>query len=121
MTIGIVVVAIIAAWVAGVPKVAITSTGSRTSSLAAMASRSGSPPAVRYSSATVRPSTRPWSRNPCRKLSHSGALSMMPMRGIFPAACCACTASGHMPGDIATAAPSSVMTSRRRIGFPLIR
>src|SRR5215467_12584726 len=35
--------------------------------------------------------------------------SMMPMRGIFDTACCACAASGHA----AAAAPRRIMNSRR--------
>ena len=48
-TIGIEVVALLAAKAAGVPKVAITSTEWRTSSAAARASRSGLPSATWYS------------------------------------------------------------------------
>src|SRR5215216_1454852 len=60
------------------------------------------------------PSTHPSSRSPCRNAASRDGLSegdvtpRKPIRGTFPACCCACAASGH-----ATAPPRSVMNSRR--------
>jgi len=63
-TIGIVPVACIAARVAGVPNVTITSTGTRTKSVASAGNRSGWFPAKRYSMTKSRPSTYARSRRP---------------------------------------------------------
>jgi hypothetical protein len=57
ITTGIVAVAALAASAAGVPRVTITSTSRRTSSVASVAKLSLRPSAERYSKAVFRPST----------------------------------------------------------------
>ena len=90
VTMGIVAVAWRAAWAADEPDVTMTSTLSRTSSLASAGSRGPSPSALRASKATVWPSTYPSSRIAWRNTFHSGARgarvpdSSSPMRGTFP-------------------------------------
>ena len=107
-------VACLAAITCGVPQVTITSTLSRTNSVAISAKRSVRPSAQRYSIAKLRPSTQPSSRRRCRKaMTHwlwaAGVVGpKKPMVGSFPA-CCARAVSGH----VAAAPPSSVMNSRR--------
>ena len=101
MTMGMVVVACMAAWAAGNPSVTMSSTGTRTSSVARVGSRSESPSAYRLSTVMFCPSTQPSARKPCPKASRrrgiagsEGELSdRTPMRGTFTV-CCASPASG---------------------------
>src|SRR5215217_8022759 len=64
---------------------------------------------------TFWPSTHPSSRSPCRNASGRGGLSegdvklRKPIRGTFPACCCARAAAGH------ATAPISALTSRRLV------
>ena len=119
-TMGIVVVAALAAKAEGVPPVtAMTATCRRTNSAAIAGSRSYWPSAQRYSIATFSPSTKPASFSPwrnARKLRSttvSGDVGLRnPTTGI--AGCCARAASGQD----AAAPPRSVMKSRRLIRSP---
>jgi hypothetical protein len=115
-TIGMTDVACFAARSA-VPDVTITSTFSRTNSAAISAKRSSRPSAQRYSTAMVRPSIQPRSRNRCTKaathwLQAEGVVvPRNPITGI--ADFCARAAGGH-----AAAPPSRVMNVRLLIRSP---
>jgi hypothetical protein len=91
--------------------VTITSTLSRTNSVAISANRSLRPSAQRYSIAMVRPSIQPSSRSRCTKAA-SRWLQLKavdapkkPMMGCF-VDCCAPTASGHGATDKGDEFPS---------------
>ena len=120
-TMGIVVVAALAAKAEGVPPVtAMTATCRRTNWAASAGSRLYWPSAQRYSIATFSPSTKPASFSPWRNARRlrsttvSGDVGLRnPITGIAP--CCALAASGH---EITAAPPSSVMNSRRFIRSP---
>ena len=75
MTMGIVVVACLAAWTIGLPLATITSTRNRTSSAARSRTLAGFAPVQRGSSAMFRPSIQPRSCRPCRKASKLFLLS----------------------------------------------
>jgi hypothetical protein len=106
-------VACFAAITCGVPYVTITSTLSRTNSVAISANRSARPSAQRYSIAKVRPSIQPNWRSRCRKAAihwtwAEGVVGPKnPMVGSLPA--WARAPSGH-----AAAPPSAAINSRRR-------
>ena len=112
-TMGIVVVAALAARAEGVSIAAMTATRRRTSSAANAGSRSVWFSAQRYSIATLSPSTKPASFRPWRNprdtsVNASGDwLLRKPITGI--AGCCARAASGQA----AAAPPRSVMNARR--------
>src|SRR6516164_2474855 len=97
-----------------VPDVTMTSTFSWTNSAAISTNRSSRPSPHRYSTAMVRPSIQPKSRNRCAKaathwLQADGVVvPRNPIVGSFPA-CCARAATGH----VAAAPPTRVMNSRR--------
>src|SRR5262249_15111223 len=96
MTMGIVVVASLAARVANVPVVTTTSTLRRTSSAASAGRRSFFPSAYRGSMRMFFPSTYPSSRRPCRNASmragveEGKAETRYPILGTF-IGCCAST------------------------------
>jgi len=117
-TMGIVVVAALAAKAErGPPVAAMTATCRRTNSAASAGSRSYWPSAQRYSFATFSPSTkpasfRPWRNTRRRPAVMSGDLgSRNPITGI--GGCCARAASGQ-----AAALPMSEMNARRFIRSP---
>ena len=99
MTMGMVLVASLAARTTGVPPIAtMRSTWSWTSSAARAGRRSRSPSAERDSNVMFCPSTQPSSRSPCRNGSKldsrsTGSSSRYPMRKIFVDGCAA-AASG---------------------------
>ena len=112
-TVGMVVVARLAASAAALSLATITATFWRTRSAASAGIRSYCPSPQRSSIVASRPSTRPvWAR-PCRnsskRLFHNSAVSLPrnPTTGI--AACCARAANGHA----AALASEPVMNSRR--------
>src|SRR5262249_37281816 len=111
-TIGIVDVACFAARGPGVLWETMTSTLSRTSSVARSLKRSVYPSAQRYSIARLRPSTQPSSRIRCTKAAvHWLSADALPAPSnpiVAAFACWARAVSGH-----AAAAPRSVMSSRR--------
>ena len=110
----------VACFVAGTapPAVTITSTLSRTNSVAISANRSVRPSAQRYSIAMLRPSIQPSSRSLRSKAvvhwlqPQDVPVPKNPITGI--AVCCVRTASGHA----AAAPPNSDMNSRRCIYSP---
>jgi len=99
-TIGMTDVACLAATIASVADVTMTSTLSRTNSVAISAKRSGRPSAQRYSIVMVRPSIQPSSRRRCTKAATHWPWDVgvpatrNPIVGSGPA-CCAFAASGH--------------------------
>jgi hypothetical protein len=105
MTIGIVEVAPLAGWVAVGPLVTMTSTLSRTNSVASAGSRSSFPSACRRSMTMFFPSTYPSSRRPCRNASMRGAITegedvmRNPIRGIV-VGCCAMATAPHIANAI---------------------
>jgi hypothetical protein len=107
-------VACLAAMIAAVADVTMTSTLRRTNSAAISSKRSVRLSAQRYSIATVRPSIQPSSCNRRTKAAthwpwdEGVPATRNPMVGIF-AGCCACAASGH-----AAAAPPSATKNFRR-------
>ena len=115
-TIGITDVVCFAAGTAP-PAVTITSTLSRTNSVAISANRSLRPSAQRYSIAIVRPSIQPSSRNRRSKAvvhwlqPEDVPVPKNPIVSSLPA-CCARTASGHAATVLQ---PSRMTKSRRRI------
>ena len=118
-TIGILVVAEIAARAAGIfPGAAITATPWRTRSSASSGNRSYWPSAQRYSIETFWPSVNPVSPSPRRKaLSRSGrsfevVAPRYPITGVV--GCCARATTGHATDEPAIA----LIKSRRRIAFP---
>lgn len=74
-TMGIVVVAFLAAWLAGVRVATMMSTGSRTKSPASSGSRSNLPSAHRYSMTRFWPSTQPNSCSPCADAERATGLA----------------------------------------------
>ena len=118
MTMGIFVVAALAACIGAGPITTMTSTFISASSAAMAGRRSRSPSANRCSNIKFRRSSKPSSRRPCSNaclcgLIESGPALSTPTRYSLPA-CCACAVSGH-----ATAAlPTSVMNSRRLMAPP---
>src|SRR5262245_50172626 len=109
-------VACLAATIAAVAEVTMTSTLRRTNSAAISSKRSVRPSAQRYSIATVRPSIQLSSCNRRTKAAthwpwdEGVPATSNPMIGSF-ADCCARAASGH-----AAAPPSSDMNARRLMG-----
>src|SRR6266478_8915628 len=115
ITIGICLVASIAARVALVAQGMITSAFIRTSSAASPGSLSGCASADRISSGKLRPSSQPSSRNFSRNAANAGSgspYSRTPTIGI--GFCCARSAVGHPP----IAPASKVRKSRRLITRP---
>src|SRR5215475_3067046 len=113
-TMGIVEVACINEGIAD-PDETMTSTFKRTNSAATSARRSGRPSHHRYSIAIVLPAIQPSSRIRATKAAVQvvqlvASVPRNPMVGNFGG--CAPAAIGHD-----TAPPTSVMNSRRRIGF----
>src|SRR6266480_3667467 len=112
-TMGMTDVACLAATIAAVADVTMTSTLRRTSSAAISSKRSVRPSAQRYSIATVRPSIQPSSRSRCTNAANHWPCdegvpgTRNPMVGSFPA-CCAWAASGNA----AAAPPSNLVKSR---------
>ena len=96
-TVGMWLVACLAAASAAAPRTKRTSTLSRTRSAASWDSRSGLPSACRYSTTTFRPSVYPNSPSPCLNASLSnGSMAVTPsiaIRGVL-ARGCAQAASG---------------------------
>ena len=111
ITMGMVVVAFLAANAGGVPVTTIRSTLRRTKSAASSGRRSGFCSANRYSMVIFFPSIHPSLLSSCRNASTRTALpeavlaSRKPMRKIFPA-CCALA----MGAEIRMAVASSQMT-----------
>ena len=111
ITMGMVVVAFLAANAGRVPATTIRSTLRRTSSAASSGRRSGFSSANRYSMVIFFPSIQPSLLSSCRNASKRTALpeavlaSRKPMRKIFPA-CCALA----MGPEITMAVASSQMT-----------
>ena len=120
-TIGMTDVACLAARTDGVPCVTITSTLSRTSSVAISASRSFCPSAQRYSIRTVRPSIQPSSRSRFTKADvHWLQLEDVPVPKnpiIGIARCCARAENGH----VTAALPRKLMKARRCMSAPKFR
>jgi len=112
-TMGMTDVACLAATIAAVADVTMTSTLRRTNSAAISSKRSVRPSAQRYSIATVRPSIQPSSRSRCTNAANHWPCdegvpaTRNPMVGF--AGCCARAASGH-----AAAAPPNVAKNFRR-------
>src|SRR5215211_7195753 len=117
-TMGMTDVACLAARIASVADVTMTSTLRRTNSAAISAKRSLRPSAQRYSIVMVRPSIQPSSRRRCTKAAIHWPWDVgvpatrNPIVGGGPA-CCARAASGH-----ATAPPRAKMNVRRLIRSP---
>ena len=103
ITIGIVRVACLAAWVGGVSTVTMTSTLRRTSSAANSPRRLSCPSPNRYSMLMLFPSTHPRSRRPCRNESRRGereaaeVRAKKPIRGTLLDCCWASEVSGAAP------------------------
>ena len=107
MTIGIAVVARLAARTPDVAWATMTSTFSRTSSIASASRRSTRPTADRYSTWTFWPSTSPTSRSPWRSSGWTKSRSATSNAPIFGTlACCARgagAATGRMTAKIVNA------------------
>src|SRR6266487_4857213 len=117
MTMGIFVVAALAACIGAGPLTTMTSTFIPTSSAAMPGRRSRAPSANPCSNVRFRPSAKPSSRRPCSNASPCGVVTLgpafsTPTRYIFPA-CCVRAGSGH-----ATATLTSAMNSRRLTPSP---
>ena len=115
-TIGMDVVATLAAFAAGGPEATMTSTARRTNSVACAGRRSYWPSAKRYSITTLLPSTNPASFSPRRNAATRCAVWVCdtalrnPTTGV---GCCARAASGQ-----ATAPPPITLMKSRRLMLP---
>src|SRR5262245_678074 len=115
VTMGMVALALRAAWAAAVPGATITSTFSRTRSAASSGNRSSRPSANRNSMTTSRPSTYPRSLRPCRKPSLGGGGPDREPPTIYPIRATLAGCASAMSGGATSARASGSPRIERRV------